>query len=348
MKKFLLGTIAMAGLSIMSVAQDVHFTQYFTSPLTLNPAQTGLIETDWRAAANIRQQWASVSDNPYLSGTVTFDMPILKGKLPEGDAMGIGVLGLYDKVGAGGLQNVTLGLSLAYHKAFGIDKQHRLSLGAQGSLVQKSIQFEKLYFEDQYDVNNPSAYLNRLTGEKFGNADVSYPDFNVGLMYSGKISQRGTMYGGVAYYHLTRPEERFINSGDALKINSRMSYHLGGSIEANPNTIVYLSTMLQTQGPATEFLVGGAVGFIMNPGHDEYTTSTTFYLGAWYRYNDAIAPYIGFEWSKMKIGFTYDVTLSSAHHMTNGNGALELSIIYNGLFKQSPTRQYTNFACPKF
>src|SRR5690606_17598419 len=136
MKKIILGLLSMASIGVVN-AQDVHFTQYFTSPLTLNPAQTGLIENDWRAAANVRQQWYTVSDNPYMSGTISFDMPILRGRLPEGDAMGIVVIGLYDRAGAGGIQNTTLGLSLAYHKAFGIDKQHAVSFGVQAALVQK-------------------------------------------------------------------------------------------------------------------------------------------------------------------------------------------------------------------
>jgi type IX secretion system PorP/SprF family membrane protein len=347
MKKILFSIVASSLIALSSQAQDVHFTQYFASPLTLNPAQTGLIETDWRATANVRQQWYTVSDNPYMSGTVAFDMPILKGKLPEGDAVGVGVQALYDKAGAGGLQNTTLALSLAYHKAFGIDKQHRLSFGVQGGLVSKSINFDKLIFSSQFDANNPTGYLNTPSGEKFGNSDVSYPDFNAGIMYSGKVSERGTMYAGFAYYHLTRPEERFISTGEALRINSRFSYHLGGSFEINPNTMVYMSGMLQNQGPALEALVGGAVGFIMNPDHDEYTKNTVFYLGAWYRYRDGIAPYIGFEWSKMKIGISYDVTLSSASVMTNNQGAWELSLIYNGIFKHNPKRSY-NFACPKF
>lgn len=341
MKKALLSALALAGLSIGALAQDVHFTQYFTSPLTLNPAQTGLTQNDWRASANFRTQWYSVSSNPYTSATIAFDIPTLRGKLPEGDALGVGILGLYDKAGAGGLQNTTVGLSVAYHKAFGIDKQHTVSLGVQGYMVQKSIQFDKLIFGDQFNPNNPNEYLR--TAEGFGNADLTYPDFNVGLMYSGRVAEKATLYGGFAYYHLTRPEERFLNSGTALKINSRYSMHLGGSFEMNENTVMYLSGMYQKQGPASEFLIGGAVGFIMNPGHDEYTRNTIFYLGGWYRYGDAIAPYIGFEWSKMKIGISYDVTMSSAQNMTGGQGAYEFSVIYNGIITKNNRRTY-NFS----
>jgi type IX secretion system PorP/SprF family membrane protein len=347
MKKVLLSVLALAGVSLGSWAQDVHFTQFFTSPLTLNPAQTGLTQNDWRASANIRQQWYTVSDNPYVSGTVAFDMPLLRGKLPEGDALGIGILGLYDKSGTGGLQNTTVGLSLAYHKSFGVDKQHTLSFGVQGYMVQKSIQFDKLVFGDQFDPSMPEGYLAGTSKESFGNADLTYPDFNLGLMYSGRVAENATLYGGVALYHLTRPEEKFLNSGTAVKINTRYSFNLGGSFNMNDNTVMYLSAMYQKQGPASELVLGGAVGFVMNPGHDEYTRNTVFYLGGWYRYGDAIAPYIGFEWSRMKFGISYDITMSSAQNMTGGQGAWEFSVIYNGIIEKITHKKY-NFACPKF
>jgi type IX secretion system PorP/SprF family membrane protein len=346
MKKALLSIVTIAGISLASWAQDVHFTQYFTSPLTLNPAQTGLTQNDWRVSANFRTQWYTVSNNPYISGTIAFDIPTLRSKLPEGDALGIGLLGLYDRSGTGGLQNTTVGLSVAYHKAFGIDKQHTLSFGVQGYMVQKSIQFDKLIFADQVNPNLSGGIMG-TSAENFGNADLTYPDFNAGIMYSGRVAEKATMYGGFSYYHFTGPEEKFLNSGTAIKINSRYFAHLGGSFEMNENTEMYLSAMYQKQGPASELLLGGAVGFVMNPGHNEYTRNTIFYLGGWYRYGDAIAPYIGFEWSKMKIGFSYDVTLSSAQNMTSGQGAYEISVIYNGIINKIIHKKY-NYSCPRF
>ena len=350
MKKLLLSTLLMGSLSFSGLAQDVHFTQYFASPLTLNPAQTGLIASDWRASANVRNQWYSVSDNNpgYVSGTVAFDMPLLRGKLPEGDAMGIGVMGLYDKSGTGGLQNTTLALSLAYHKSFGFDKQHTISLGVQGYLVQKSINFDKLVFGDQFDPGNPAGYL-PTTLESFPNSDLTYPDFNTGLLYSGRLNDRSTLYAGLSYYHLTRPEEKFLGTGnnENVKINSRYTAYLGGSLTLNENVVSYLSTMYEQQGPAWEYLIGGALGFVMNPGHADDAKNTVFYLGAWYRYADAVTPYIGFEWSRMSIGISYDVTLSNASAMTDNQGAFEISLIFNGFINKTQHRKY-NFACPRF
>ena len=97
MKKILLGVGASMMLATSAMAQDPHFTQYFASPLTLNPALTGLTQGDLRLAANYRSQWSSVSSNPYVTGTISFDMAAMKGTLDNGDAVGIGLLGLYDR-----------------------------------------------------------------------------------------------------------------------------------------------------------------------------------------------------------------------------------------------------------
>lgn len=345
MKKVLLGVSAAMVLATSAMAQDPHYTQYFASPLTLSPALTGLTQYDLRLAANYRNQWASISSNPYITGTVSYDMSAFKEALGNGDAVGFGVLGLFDKSGRGGLQNVTVGLSVAYHKALGMEKQHTISIGIQGNLVQKSINWNELKFEDQLNVSTGGADYN--TSENIGNSDLNYPDFNAGIMYSGRLSEHGTAYMGLSYYHLTQPVETFLN--DDHKIHGRTSLYLGGSFDLNENIVLYASGLWQNQASMNEYVGGGAVGFVLNPGHDrEFVKNTVLYLGGWYRYNDAIAPYIGFEWSKMKLGFSYDVTTSGATSATNGQGGYEISLIFNGAINKSESAPPYHMACPKF
>jgi len=351
MKKILLGVSA-ALVFISSVkAQDAHFTQYFATPLTLNPALTGLVQCDLRVAANYRSQWGSVSSNPYTTASISFDMATLKGKLNNGDALGVGVLAMYDKSGIGALTNINIGLSVAYHKALGTEKRHNISLGIQGMLVQKSIDFNKLKFEDQY---NPGSGLPEYnTGENISNTDLTYPDFNAGLMYSGRVSDHATAYAGFSYYHLTQPVETFLkkdsDSTTDHKIHSRQTAYLGGSFDLNENVVLYASGLYQAQAKASEVIFGAAVGFVLNPGYDpEFQKSTVLYLGGWYRYGDAISPYVGLEWSKMQLGISYDVNVSSFTPATNGNGAYEISLIFNGCINKRERGPVYNFACPKF
>ncbi len=345
MKKLLLGVSAAMMFTTTAMAQDPHFTQYFTSPLTLSPALTGLTQCDLRLAANYRTQWGSVSPNPYTTGTISFDMAAMKGTLDNGDALGVGVLALYDKTGLGGLQNTTVALSLAYHKAFGEDKQNTLSIGVQGALVKKSLDFTKLKFEDQFDFSTGGTPY--ATSEPVNNSDLTYPDFNAGIMYSGRLNEHSTAYIGASYYHLTTPTETFISSTHT--IHSRFSGYVGGSFDLNENIVLYASGLFQAQASATEVVGGAAVGFVLNPGHDmEFQKNTILYLGGWYRYGDAIAPYVGFEWSKMKLGFTYDVNMSSFSTATNSNGGYEVSLIFNGCLNRRAKEPTYNFACPKF
>lgn len=345
MKKILLGVCATMMLSTSAMAQDPHFTQYFASPLTLNPALTGLTQEDIRLAANYRNQWGSVSPNPYVTGTVSYDMATMKGALGNGDALGIGVLGLFDRSGLGGLQNITVGLSVAYHKALGYEKQHTLSIGIQGALVQKSLDFSQLKFEDQFEISTGGTPYQ--TSENIPNQDVTNADFNAGIMYSGRVNEHATTYIGFSYYHINQPVESFLNSDH--KIHSRYTAYLGGSFDLNENIVLYASGLYQSQASASEIMAGAAVGFVLNPGHDrEFSKNTIFYLGGWYRYSDAICPYIGFEWSKMKLGISYDANMSALSPATGGNGGYEVSLIFNGKINKGVHSPTYNFACPKF
>jgi type IX secretion system PorP/SprF family membrane protein len=346
MKKYLYFLGLSMALSGSAGAQDVHFTQYFTSPLTLNPACTGLVPDDIRLAGNFRTQWSTVAAKPYMTGTFSFDMSLLKGKLPEGDALGLGVLVLYDKSGTGGLTTTAPGLSLAYHKAFGRDKLQHLSFGVQGSLISKHIDFTTLTFEDQLLGGSTGGSSYPATTETLTNQDLTYPDFNVGVMYSGKIREYATAYMGLSYYHVTQPIESFLS--DNHKIHSRTNAYLGGSFDLNEKSVLYASALYQSQAGASEVLLGASMGFVMNQGHDmEYERNTVFYIGAWYRHDDAIAPYVSLEWSKMRIGLTYDVNVSKFSPATHGNGAYELSMLFFGRINKHERVQDYNWSCPK-
>ncbi|HXP51312.1 MAG TPA: type IX secretion system membrane protein PorP/SprF, partial [Bacteroidia bacterium] len=52
--------IVLCGLSASSFGQDVHFSQFYESPLTLNPALCGVFNGQIFAEVNYRSQWTSV------------------------------------------------------------------------------------------------------------------------------------------------------------------------------------------------------------------------------------------------------------------------------------------------
>src|SRR5258708_30944847 len=70
-----------------TLAQDPGFSQFFASPLTLNPALTGKFNGVVRVAGNYRNQWPSIN-NPFFTPTISMNPPILRNKLPQNNPWG--------------------------------------------------------------------------------------------------------------------------------------------------------------------------------------------------------------------------------------------------------------------
>lgn len=318
-------------------AQDPHFTQFFSSPLTLNPAFTGLFSGDFRIAGNYRNQWSSIS-TPFETGTVSADFGILKNTIPYNDIWGVGVLALYDRTGGGGLRNNLFGLSTAYHKGLDAEGRQTLAVGAQVALVQKRLDFSKLVFENQ--LTNQGFDPTLPNGEYVSDSHLSYADYNVGLLYNNSIGEYGDLYFGGSYYHITEPEETFL--GEENRLHARYTLHGGGAFAPTPLTRVYTSALFMQQAGAQEISTGAALGLVVN-GLPE--TPTLFYLGAWYRWNDAINPYVGLELNSLQVGLSYDINVSSLKPASDYRGGFELSVIYIHQHRD-PNRKTVN--CPKF
>src|SRR5215467_5893824 len=98
-KLFLIFTLHSVLIGI-SYAQDPSFSQFFSSPLTLNPALTGKFDGILRVAGNYRNQWPSVN-NAYITSTVSVDAAILRDRIPDNDKFAIGMMAMTDKTANG-------------------------------------------------------------------------------------------------------------------------------------------------------------------------------------------------------------------------------------------------------
>ena len=71
MKRILI--IALLALIVPQAnAQDIHFSQFYNTPLIVNPAFTGVFGGDQRAMLIYRNQWSSVA-TPYKTFGGSFD-----------------------------------------------------------------------------------------------------------------------------------------------------------------------------------------------------------------------------------------------------------------------------------
>src|SRR4051812_31163705 len=151
MRKLLFTCILLSAV-LMTRAQDPNFSQFFVSPLTLNPALTGKFDGVFRVAGNYRNQWPTIN-NAFTTYTISADGGILKSRIPEFDQFGVGVMAFSDKSGNGVLQNNFLALSTAYHKSLDENGYNQLGLGFQGTYVNKRLDITKVKFADQLTAN---------------------------------------------------------------------------------------------------------------------------------------------------------------------------------------------------
>ena len=320
-------------------AQDPNFSQFFASPLTLNPALTGKFDGDFRVAGNYRNQWPTIN-NAFTTYTASFDIGILKNRIPEYDQFGVGVMAFSDKAASGVLQNNYAGLSISYHKALDEDGYNQLGLGFQGTYGNKRLDVYRkdVYFLDQLTANG----FTNLTGEVFDqqNLNLSYFDVNAGLLYNGTTNGLNSFYLGASMYHINRPKETF--TGGQYYLQPKLTLQAGGMLPQGEYNAIHFSAIHSRQANAVNTVLGGA--YMLNVNADPINP-TNLYLGSWFRFGDAVIPYIGLEFNSMRIGASYDVNISSLKPGSNMRGGMELSLIYIKPYLD-PNRKKLN--CPRF
>lgn len=336
MRKLVLALIIFS-FAMVAKAQDPHFSQFFASPLTLNPALTGKFDGTLRVAGNYRNQWPAFN-NVYTTSTLSADFTILNRSLPDYDTWGVGIIGLKDKAGGNILKNDYIGISTAYHKALNEDGFSQIGIGFQAMYGQKRLDWKNLYFEDQltplgFDLTVPSADISTLN-----NPDISYLDINAGLIYTVSTSDRNNFYLGASMYHINRPKESF--QGGTWNIAARTTISAGGYFPVSESLTLHTSGIYQIQGKSTEATFGGALSSILN---EDETNPTNIYGGLWLRAKDAVIPYLGLEFAGMRLGASYDINISSLKSGSESRGGMEISLIY---VKKAPGGR--NVPCPKF
>ena len=335
MRNFLLLCIAFI-LAQHATAQDPHFSQFFSSPLTLNPAFTGKFDGNVRVAGNYRNQWPTI-DKAYTTGTVSVDFPILRNYLSPNDTWGVGAMGYTDKSANGAVGFNYFSLSTAYHKGLDEEGYHQIGLGFQATYANMVINTQNLKFEDQLT----STGFTGVSSEIFSGSTLksNYMDLNAGLLYTGSTSDRNNFYAGVSMYHINRPKQSF--TGALYLLNARTTFHAGGYFPLADNITLHLSGLHSMQGNAKETVIGGAFQFMLGTTGDGKPAS--FYAGSWMRFSDAMIPYLGLEYSDFRLGVTYDVNTSSLKTGSNSKGGIEISLIYINRPSESK-----GLPCPKF
>lgn len=338
--QLILPLIALSSLQgFESKAQDAHFSQYFVSPMSVNPAQTGFMDGTLRGMANYRSQWASVN-NAFSTTTVAADGITLRSQLPKHDRLGVGLMVLSDRVADGLMKNTYVSASAAYHKALDAEGNYSLGVGFQGSYAQRSIDGSKLVLNDQLD--NYYNFSRSSTDAAKGVSGLrrNYMDASAGILFKAKFNERHQFYTGVSAYHLSAPQVTFMDNVD-LRVPIRIS--VNGVYEAKVSDMLSLSLMgLYTQQESAQETVLGAMA-IIGRSYREFDHVPIFFGGVLYRVGDAFIPYVAVEHYDVRFGISYDYNISALSAATKGQGGVEVSLVYQ---LRIPPNKKIQYLCP--
>lgn len=321
-------------IGISSVkAQDIHFSQFFASPLNLNPATTGVLSCDMRFSAIYRNQWSSFLNNKAFN---TFSAGI-ETRLPVGknDYWGLGLNLWADKAGTSSFSSVHGSLNGSFIKRLGGRRSLDMFLVAGGALgfSQKSINTLNLQFGSQW---NGDAFDGSLsTNENLLNTRLTYADMAAGLFWWMALDHdaKSTINAGIAFNHLTKADVAFLNNGfDPLFLKSTI--HFGGDFRLQRRLALVPNMVMFFQGPSREYNLGMAVKFDFSK---RAVSSQAFEIGPWVRIvssptgqiaSDAVVAVARVRYGSSTFGFSYDINISRLRPATRGNGAFEVSYVY--------------------
>jgi type IX secretion system PorP/SprF family membrane protein len=308
------------------MSQDIHFSQFYASPLSLNPAETGFFDANWRFSNNYRTQWSAIGV-PFRTISVGFDKPF---RLNSKSDLGLGVFVVNDNSGHSKLTVNKIFLSTSYIRH--IKKYHSLSFAIQVGYVFKSFSGGGLTFPDQFNPGTGVFDPELQTNFRDYDNDLNYPDINAGISYSynsGNIRP----YAGVSIFHLNTPKESFLNSSES-KLPIRMVFNGGLNISLSDNLVLNPNFLTMYNKKASDWIFGSLLYYYI-PNKNIFRS---IFVGLHTRtalHNfDAVITTAGVNIFGFEIGVSYDINISHLRAATKYRGAIELSLIYKDISKK--------------
>ncbi len=329
--------VAIVIAAFQTQAQDLHFSQYYTHASWLNPSLVGNYDGSYRLAAIYRDQWsAAVGKSGFKTIGADIDFCLLEGYLRT-DKLAIGVGFFNDRSGAAGLSILNASLSVAYHKGFGKLGQHRLSVGLQGAFIQKRV--EDPLFGDQFLGHNQTP--KNASDESFSRGFMQ-GDFNAGLYWRSNFKDKITLGVGFGAYHLITPKQSSVNNqttgekdkSSVLPRKFNADVNLEAFFGKKKRVSISPEILIMYQDPFMEILPGLSATYYFNTG---FRNNNSISAGLRFRYSgvsggtsDAVIPMINAEFRNVRLGFAYDVNISSLKTSTTNRGGFEISLAYVG------------------
>lgn len=295
-------------ISLFASGQDISLTQFFNSPLYLNPGFAGSTP-EFRATANSRVQWPSV-ENPFVTQAISLDYNMSR------HYSGLGAFITIDDIGPFTITSVN-GL---YSYKININEKFIISPGLQFGYVNRNTSINRYRFY--------SDIVSGQTDEQFVNAqDIQINHFDFG---SGVTIFNRKLWGGFSVNHINRPT---VSATDQVeKLNLSWSIHGGARIvvphsplKQGNNPVVLPSFVYRNQGAFDQLELGVQT-------HIEPLSFGLAYKGISFQQsnnidnNKVLAMLFGLTYDRFEVGVSYDFYLAGVG--VQSGGAYELALIY--------------------
>lgn len=320
-------------LSVEANAQDPMFSQYYASPLYLNPGLAGSVKQP-RIIFNSRMQWTKLP-NAFNTYAASADY------LVEDWSSAFGVLALTDKAGSANLRNTSV--HGTYAAKIRISEGWVFSPGVTFGYASRSIDFDKLVFGDMIIHNGPT------TDDAIGHlGNQNYFDFS-----SGAVIYNKTFWAGFSGYHINEPNYSLL--GEDAKLPMRLSVHGGFRIPIKHAILsnsklssIAPSFVYKTQGEFQQFDVG--TNIIFDP----------VMVGLWYRgiptnknysekaSQDAVIFILGLNLHFIEVGYSYDFTISDIGPQSGGSHEISITLLLPELQSNKVKRKDKILPCPNY
>jgi len=315
-------------MTLSTNAQDPQFSQFYANPLYLNPALAGANICP-RILGNYRNQWPGLG-SAFNTYNASYDQYF------NAIHGGVGLLFTADRAGGGNLNTTSISLMYAYR--FNISTHIYASTAVRAGYYQRRLIWENLLFEDMIDPQG--GFIKPTMENPPNNSRVSALDFSAGVF----LGYDDLIYGGIAVDHLSQPKIGFyaenntvlhmkytVHIGSVINLKQGASFDEGREFSISPN-ILY-----QQQFKYHQLNIG------------VYLTIDPFIGGLWFRHNfenaDAIIPMLGIHYKNLRVGYSYDFTISKLKGATGGAHEISASWEFPCVEKR---RHIRAIKCPKF
>ncbi|WP_242689057.1 PorP/SprF family type IX secretion system membrane protein [Pedobacter sp. SYSU D00535] len=295
-------------------AQDHIYSQFFNSPIYLNPALTGEFNGSFRANMIYRNQWSALTgDLSYFSAAMDYRLPNYAG--------GLGLIVNSSSEGTAYLRKNNV--SGIYSYSVG-GEGFIASFGLQAGITNRRMDFSKLVFSDQLDPRSGYDGGASMAEQPYNN-NKYYFDSGAGVNFVIKNAMVGA-----SMLHLNKPDESFTGSSVPTPVRTAVHVSYRYALDRydphnDDGTFLIPSVVYYKQAQATSLSAGMQFKY------------RGVNAGAWYRTNgkgnsDALVFSLIFDIftstygsQKVRLGVSHDATTNKLNY-GNTSGTSEVSV----------------------